>query len=157
MELSITVTGVTETLTALTRFDAACADLRPAFERVVPIVPQMVADTFAAQGPGWRPLSPGYAAWKAAHFPGQPLLVRSGEGKAAATRPDGWETKFAPDRLTMTYRGPAYMAYHQQGGGRLPQRQWLVVTPAYQERMVRAMEQALVEEAARLGLGPAVA
>jgi len=29
-------------------------------------------------GPGWRPLNPEYAAWKARNFPGQPILQRTG-------------------------------------------------------------------------------
>lgn len=34
--------------------------------------------TFALEGPGWRPLSPKYKAWKERHHPGIPILVRSG-------------------------------------------------------------------------------
>lgn len=43
---------------------------------------------FAEQGPGWAPLSPRYSKWKAKHYPGMPLLVRTGALQASLTVPD---------------------------------------------------------------------
>lgn len=40
---------------------------------------------FDSEGPGWQPLSPAYAAWKAAHYGPQPILVRTGELRSSLT------------------------------------------------------------------------
>jgi hypothetical protein len=154
VELSITVTGAEPLIHALGGLEAAASDLRPAWEQVAPLVPQMVAETFAAEGPGWAPLAPAYAAWKQRHYPGKPILVRTEAGKKAATSMAGWSVASQPQQLVMTYHGPPYMAAHQSGVGRLPKRDWLRALPAYTEKMTAAVEQHLRDEAARLGLTP---
>lgn len=48
-------------------------DVRDAFEE------QFSSEGVRLTGKAWEPLSPRYAAWKNKHFPGQPILRRTGE------------------------------------------------------------------------------
>jgi hypothetical protein len=59
--------------------------LEPVFEKIGDDFRDITVNQFAAQGYGWAPLTPRYAAWKAAHFPGKPILQREGRLLAAMT------------------------------------------------------------------------
>lgn len=73
---------------------------------------------FASEGSAglgkWAPLSPIYAKWKAIHFPGRPILTRTGRMRAAAKT----LILLTEDRLVM---GPGnmvpYAVYHEMGWG----------------------------------------
>jgi len=70
-------------------------------------------------GKPWARLTPVYAAWKQAHFPGQPILRRTGlmlDSAALFTRGDEFLVK------TTSY-GP----YHQFGTKRMVARPWMGV------------------------------
>lgn len=71
---------------------------------------------------GWAPLSPRYAAWKAMHYPGKPLLERTypapGSLRWAAQHP---EIRLLVRGVVATVRN-GYGAYHQDGTGRMPAR-----------------------------------
>lgn len=73
----------------------------------------------------WAPLSVKYAAWKAIHYPGQPILVRTGALKASMTQLG------APGNITIITKTGAvfgssisYGIYHDsdQPRSRLPRR-----------------------------------
>lgn len=51
-------------------------DVRLAFEE------QFTSEGVRLTGQPWQPLNPAYEAWKARHFPGQPILRRTGEMEA---------------------------------------------------------------------------
>jgi hypothetical protein len=57
-------------------------DFDPVFDDVVKLFHKHERDQFRTQGkqtgPRWPKLSPKYAAWKRKHFPGRPILVRTG-------------------------------------------------------------------------------
>jgi phage gpG-like protein len=61
------------------------------------------------------PLSPRYARWKALHYPGRPILIRTG----AMQR--GYTFKSTATRLTVDNRQP-YWIYHQTGTRKMPAR-----------------------------------
>lgn len=55
-------------------------DIRPLALALDPFVYQHFREWFDSQGEGtWEPLSNEYAAWKAANYPGAPILVASGD------------------------------------------------------------------------------
>lgn len=60
-------------------------DFRGAWEPMSEDFWQQNRETFAEQGPGWRPLTYHYAKWKEAHYPGMPILVRTGALQASLT------------------------------------------------------------------------
>lgn len=63
-------------------------NMRDAFEGMAEDFWTHERQVFADEGPGWRPLSPKYAKWKAKHYPGMPILVRTGALKASLTEFD---------------------------------------------------------------------
>src|SRR5262249_32662130 len=71
-----------------------------------------------ALGHTWTPLSPKYAAWKAIHFPGRPILQRTGALRRAASRP---LRRATADGLTITIPWsrelgqPVKVEWHQEG------------------------------------------
>lgn len=72
-------------------------------------------------GAKWAPLSPGYRTWKAAHFPGQPILVASGRLRRSLTsRPLGIE-EYSLNQIKLGTDVP-YAAYHQRGTRHMPAR-----------------------------------
>jgi|GEM_PF-5166013 len=75
-------------------------DLRPAF---IPIKEgyrkeiEMIFDHQQPRNEGlrWKPLSRGYASWKEKHFPGKPILERTGKLKKSMTK------QGAPGNITL--------------------------------------------------------
>lgn len=75
------------------------------------------------EGMRWPQLNQDYAEWKAKHFPGKPMLVRTGALKRSMV------TEGAGGNITVISKTGAvfgssisYGIYHDQGGTRLPQR-----------------------------------
>jgi len=79
-------------------------------------------------GQGWKPLSPVYAAWKEANFPGRPILVRTQEMREDVVALAGSRAS-TPTRLKaqVLFRN-RILSYHQRGGGKLPKRPAVVAT-----------------------------
>lgn len=80
------------------------------------------AKRFAAGGPGWAPLSPAYAARKAARYGHRPVLTASGRMAQAFSGDSMYHVR--PSSLSVD--GPedvSYWRYHQTGTSRMPQRQ----------------------------------
>ena len=83
---------------------------------------------FATQGAEgrtgrWAALAPGYAAWKAKHFPGKKILVRKGAMKEAFLRvrnPDYVQRYIKP--LMQFGARSAVAGFHFIGTGRMPRR-----------------------------------
>ncbi|NUP99211.1 MAG: phage virion morphogenesis protein [Armatimonadetes bacterium] len=98
------------------------SDLRPAFEAMAADWSTTMQRKFESEGaheagtdeagtpnPPWEPLSARYAAWKARHYPGMPILQRTGALRQAAVHP---QTDITADSLTLTVDVP-YAIYHQ--------------------------------------------
>ena len=80
---------------------------------------------FSSEGRGvWPALSPAYARWKAVAYPGQPLMVRTGDLRKTLTSPRAVLAE-TDDTLTLG-TGVPYAAYHARGAGNLPQRAPLI-------------------------------
>jgi hypothetical protein len=125
-------------------------------------------------GAKWMPLSDTYAAWKAQHYPGRPILVRDGGMKAAML-----------DRLTAVRVGPTeavyqpisrIAGYHQSGADwlgpawnhpgpyphHLPQRKLVELSEEFKHEAVdrtfaRWIAKSLAEARAAAGPGVSVA
>lgn len=107
------------------------SDWRPLWERVSPVVYARLAEWFDSQGRGeWAPLSPRYARWKEAHFPGRPTLVLTGALRRSVLNsgaPNNIE-RFFGDRAEWGTRDPK-ANWHQKGTSRMPARRVIVVDP----------------------------
>ncbi|MGL3805849.1 phage virion morphogenesis protein [Paeniglutamicibacter sp. R2-26] len=120
--------GFNPFINVLTRFEDHVQDAEPVFEAMADHVATMNQRQFDAQGSyyggAWSPLSPKYAAWKAAKRPGRPILVFDGLLRESLT-----QRPFGVDEITsksMTVgTGIDYARYHQDGTDTMPARELL--------------------------------
>lgn len=130
--LRLELEGETQVSRALVMSEEAMGDLAPAFKVIGQQVQAGVQAQFASQGERgggsrWTQLNPDYRAWKRAHYPGRPMLVRLGGLKGAMLNPLSMR---ATDR-GLTYEPRiGYAAFHQRGEGQLPQRRMVQLTAA---------------------------
>ncbi len=116
------------------------------------------AETFGEEGPGWAPLRPRYAKWKSKHYPGMPLLVRTGALELSLTDPfaDGAINEINPtwmelgtDLKTTNKSGKQYTLgmLHQTGTRRgMPARPPIIIRPTLQKTWNRRLAQWLRDE-----------
>lgn len=131
----------------LLRYQQGALDMRPAWERLARRFQRNERQQFASEGAyasgGWAPLSPAYAAWKARHYPGKPILERTGALKASLTeRPFGIEVLETGFMVVGSHVD--YGAYHQRGGGRLPRRRPVELPEAERREWVRIIQERIV-------------
>ncbi len=123
------------------RLQDAAALLAPA----VPVVAAAIQRNFEEEGrpERWPPLSPGYALWKAARYPGRKILERTGALRSSIRV--GVEPT-APAALVASTDVP-YAAAHQFGvpPRNLPPRPFLVLTDEDREEVAQAIADALTE------------
>jgi len=125
MPIQVQLQGVPQLVHAFDEWQTEVKTPRTLFTNLVSdvIVPH-ITQRFAAQGPGWAPLSPAYAEWKQQHFPGKPILQRTGAlygAMTSASRFGGSQSKISGDTLSIAPTVP-YFRFHQQGTGRMPAR-----------------------------------
>lgn len=139
----------------LDRWATNVDDVTPAWNVIADDFARIEREQFASEGRrssgGWSPLSPAYARWKAAHYPGKPILQREGDLIRSLTeRPFGVEVIL-----------PGYMAigsdvdygrYHQRGAGNLPQRRPIELRESDRVKWVKIIQRFIVTgEAPKLG------
>lgn len=142
---------------------AQLLDLRPFWPNVVTLAIDWWRQQFETEGrfagPGWAPLSPAYAAWKAVHYPGRGILVAERDLRQAASRPDREST---PTSLTLTIpwarlKGEdVELRWHQEGTTQgMPPRPLIFGDPLPELARLdldRVMDEYLDEIIARSGL-----
>lgn len=144
---TFSVYGDTQVDRTLARFADNVADATPVWEALAAKFQAAERRQFATEGRyasgGWPALSPKYAAWKARHYPGKPILEREGHLKASLTeRPFGVEA-IEPGYMVLG-SDVSYGAYHQKGSGRLPQRRPVELTEAQRRDWVRLIQRFIV-------------
>lgn len=117
--LSFEVAGEQQLSMAVTRVTRGVDDMRPLWEMFRTSFIEQEQHTFDA-GTGWPPLSPTYAAWKAAHY-GTPPLVLTGALRDSLTGGGGFVYRAAPKSLAIGSEVP-YGGYHQTGTSKMPAR-----------------------------------
>ena len=111
---------------------------------LVPHVVDAVERMFRTEGDDrWDPLNDQYAAWKARHYPGAGLLVRTGTYFEAATTPGGAYNVVEVDNDSLTFgvEGLDYAAYHEEGRGHLPERPIFALLESDAELRERAIQE----------------
>lgn len=100
-------------------------DLRPVFEKIRDDLEDLWSNNFMTNGlpsGGWKPLDPKYAAWKSAHFPGMPPMIRSGRLFSSLGNLRGNPNKI--DRTRAEFgTSVKYAKFHQYGTTRMPKRE----------------------------------
>ncbi len=153
LTVSFNVAGEGQYIRAFEAYEHELRDLSEPFEDVADHLKRVVGEQFGLEGAHglgskWRPLSPGYEAWKDEHYPGRPLLVRTGAMRAAylvhGTR------ELTHDRLVWGVtdqlddeddRIAEYATAHQTGRGVVPQRKIIALNT--QDR--RGLDRVFVE------------
>lgn len=131
----------------LARLGEHIGDARPAWRALATRFGVLNAAQFATEGltgsGGWQALSPDYAAWKARHYPGRPILERTGDLKRSLTRrPFGVEV--LEDRFMVLGSDVDYGRYHQAGGPRLPQRRPVELPESERREWARILQRFVV-------------
>lgn len=124
----------------------AVDDASPAWEVLADSFGRAERRQFASEGAygsgGWAPLSPRYARWKARAYPGQPILVRTGELRESLTRrPFGVEV--IRPRFAIFGSDVDYGRFHQRGDG-LPQRRPVELPESLRRRWVKIIQRFIV-------------
>lgn len=115
---------------ALERFGDNISDFgKFVFPRVLRLFERTVDGQFQARGNGpvsgpWAPLSENYAKWKAIHFPGKPLLERTGALRSGLTSGGSSTALRGIGTTALEYgtQGVPYASFHQTGSPNLPAR-----------------------------------
>lgn len=128
VRLTVEIEGAEELQHRLAEIDRRISDLTPIWGAITSKLFDIEREIFDSEGRGqWAPLSPRYAAWKARHYPGQPLLVLTGAMRQAFTNSSGAEIVRQPQSLLVKWSTPEYAKYHQTGTTYMPARPVLVV------------------------------
>jgi phage gpG-like protein len=121
-------------------------DLRPVWDtlrRRFLVTERKQFDSEGAFGGGkWAPLSPAYGAWKAAHYPGKPILVRTGELRRSLT--EGPQVTVMEPHLAIFGSAVEYGQYHEEGSAHLPRRPPVQLPAAERREWVRAVQRFIV-------------
>jgi len=140
------------------RFSEAVTDYRPIWP--------VIADDFYAEeaaqfktegaegGDKWAPLSEEYAGWKEAHYPGQPILQRTGDLVASLTKQSDPNAVYRPERKTLTLGSKVtYGIYHQsiQPRKALPRRPEIMLTEAFKRGVMAHIHGYLVQVGTQSG------
>jgi phage gpG-like protein len=114
------------------------------------VITVLVAQRFAAEGPGWAPLSPVYAARKQQLVGRKPILQFSGALLSALTGHRGAVYTVAGNTLTIhPDETVPYWKAHQFGTKYMPARPPLSFSTAQQQQMGAYLEQQFVRLAQR--------
>jgi phage gpG-like protein len=124
VEVTIQIEGEEELARSFGLMSGAVNDWRPYWPDIAAVFYISESARFSSGGFGaWPPLSAGYASWKAKHYPGQPILVRSGALRESLTSRSGAGAIYeeSPLELNLGTNIP-YAQYHQTGTSRMPAR-----------------------------------
>lgn len=121
-------------------------DARPLWNHLADRFARLERRQFASEGAygsgGWDPLSPRYAAWKAANYPGQTILRRDDHlFRSLTSRPFGVEV-IEPDHMVVG-TDVEYAGFHQRGDG-VPQRRPVELPEVERQAWLRDLQRFLV-------------
>jgi len=140
------------------------------YRRILPIIRNNIHDHFARQsGPAgrWPRLSPSYAAWKSANFPGQPLLQLRHTLFLAATQTGAMGNitnitkrflEFGVDLDKVPYAQVHDLGGRAGRGSRMPKREFMFLSTKGQDETAQSAARFLWDEglAGRPGAGGTV-
>jgi phage gpG-like protein len=117
----------------LSRFTDQMDDFTPVFQEVaLALETNWMPSRFAGKGGDlgkpWPPLSPRYAAWKALHYPGRPMMVLSGRLKASLTGRSSDSIRRVGQKEFEFGTAVPYGVFHHFGTSKMPQRRVVALT-----------------------------
>ena len=138
------------------RFADGVSDYRPIWGVIEDDFYAQEKAQFASQGTeggaGWKALSPDYAGWKEAHYPGKLILQRTGDLYSSLTSGSDPNAVKIEERksLTLGSRVP-YALFHQKGTNKMAARPEIMLTEAFKRSVMHHMQVYLVQMATRYG------
>lgn len=141
-EVIFSVTGLDEMHIEMENYVKRSSNLSRPFQVFQKYWFDSIAEVFDAGGDPvpWPELSPAYAAWKEANWPGRPIMRRSDELYDSLTNQTSntiWHV--GPRSIEFGTRVPHFI-YHQEGRGANPQRPTLVLTDDASDQLQRLVE-----------------
>lgn len=151
MRLTLDFYGDVQVDRTLAGIQDAVQDMRPVWDEITDQFVDHETRQFATEGRagsgGWVPLSPRYAAWKAANYPGKGILERTGALKESLTqRP--LPVEVLDEKSMLIGSDSEYGGYHQAGDG-VPQRRPVELTEYRRREWVKLMQQHVMNGARR--------
>jgi phage gpG-like protein len=136
-------------------------DFRVPFEDLAKLIYRENAAQFAAQGrPAWEKLSDKYAAWKARHFPGLPIMQRTGALLASLTQRNaaGSIFRLTADELEIgtSLQVDKYnlgLLHQKPTPGARPQRRLMVIDEPARDKAYAIFESWFERKAREAGIG----
>jgi hypothetical protein len=152
-KIAITATGVNELRASLDGWEADVTNLKgPLTSLLQQVIRPHIGQAFADSGPGWKALSPAYAKWKAIHYAGMPILVRTGKMRTALTGGVGSAFTVTENSLTIDpSQAVPYWKWHETGAGKLPKRSMLQFSDQAQVEMGDTLLKWLSDSAHKYG------
>lgn len=140
IEIKIEIENLDEVKNDLQNIKKRMKDLRPIWPKANQSLKKYMIENFTAQGlpsGGWRPLDAQYGSWKAANFPGAPLLVRTGGLFSQIMR--GPDLDGNLKSASFAFSGEI-AKFHQYGTTKMPARK-ILFSPEIWEKEVSEMIQ----------------
>lgn len=141
----------------ISRFADGCADYRP----IWPVIEddfyamekrQFGTEGVAGGGKKWEPLKPDYEEGKSVHYPGLPILQRTGEMFGSLTERDHPAAVHVEERKTLTLGTTIeYAIFHQQGTSRMAARPEIQFPEEFKRMEMAHIQQYLVRVATAAG------
>jgi phage gpG-like protein len=145
--IDVVLKGDDDLLAVIQAMRNRCGDLRPFWGSIATVFSDREEYLFSSGGAGaWPALSDKYAAWKAKHFPGMPILNREQSLKESLTPKFGKGNAFTvyeerPASLTIGTSHP-YAVYHHEGiGGKKTKRPPIIMDEQTQIRMLEVLDE----------------
>lgn len=140
--ISVRVEGAGKAVAAFDEVETGIQNPRGPLQTVLrEVMYPAVAERFAQSGPGWKPLSPLYAAYKRQRFGNQPILVATGKMRDALTGKSGSVYTVAQNWIQIRIdQATPYARYHQTGTKRIPARPPVSFTTEQQVQMGAVLE-----------------
>lgn len=110
--------------------------LRSQGNRLLAQVKQRTLATQDDRGSSFKPLSPQYAKWKRARYPGKPILVRTGRMLGALV------VRATSTMFKLEFDNPdaaRIAGYHQRGTRKMPARRWQGIPDQWARDMRQAV------------------
>jgi phage gpG-like protein len=142
----------------IARFADGVSDYRPIWPVIEDDFYAQVKAQFKSEGTEggerWAPLSAAYAAWKERHYPGNPILQRTGNLEKSLTSGADPNAVKIEERKTLTLGSKIpYAIYHQSPlpRKRLPRRPEIMLTEGFKRGVMAHIHGYLVQVATQSG------
>lgn len=147
MNITYKILGMKPLARGLKKLFFSLQNFKPLWEDMKKDFYSIELNQFLSQGRGgWKALSPKYAAWKAARYPGRPILVLRGDLKRSLISQSHADSIYKPTRSQMEIgTSKDYASYHQTGTSKMPARPPIDFTGRDKHRLIKRMQEWIVK------------